>query len=154
MSVTIVVSLLLVCGVSIAVYIASTGVPRASEALELPLRDLMAFEERAAFLLITRSFDRRFLQFKKYRYGSAQGVELGFPNAKWSAPYFQRVTDECVRRGLDWKVARVGEARMEFLLVRFENAKLAAELARWILHSVFGCPESIKFRVRIELGAG
>lgn len=79
------------------------------------------------------------MQLKKYSdHREGCGIQLGFPKAKWSEPYFDAVWRVCERLGLDCFVGRLEPGEMQFLVVDFgTDVSRATECVRRILADVF-----------------
>ena len=122
--------------------------------------DLLPYLERllkrgygGSFMVIEEPDGPRFVQFAKYIKGGGNiGVELSFPRAAWSEPYFDEFEQYLLTSEIAFKRQAVQTPpTIEFLDVDFgrDTAK-AHEVAKAILAVVFKIPISTQLKVRFS----
>lgn len=115
--------------------------------IHVPIESLLKRGYDCGFLIIHISFSRRFLQLRKYiRSPGDYGVELGFPNAKWSSRYFHRVEALCKENAIEFRIERKAiDSPLEFLCVDFgKDHRAATQCVKLILIKIFGVTERHK----------
>ena len=145
--------LIAILGVLIAVFFwrAAKGAVRSMDSLSGPLSDLLKRGYNCGFLIIKIGYsNKRFLLLRKYINGPGNyGIQLAFPKAKWSLPYFDSVRSVCIGRHPTSCV--VDDGVLDFLYVDFgKDVSEATECIKEILREVFGVTESTKLFVKLE----
>jgi hypothetical protein len=105
------------------------------------------------FMVISERRSGRFVQLRKYVHRKGEfGLELGFPNAPWSATYYDRVLKLIEDDAIPVVVQPTNDAPVtEFLLADFgrDTERLASIVSR-IFYEIFDTPKDRRFRVKAE----
>ena len=129
------------------VIIGMKGVPRTLESIYGPMNDLLKRGYDGGFLLINISNTKRFLQVRKYINAPGKyGIELAFPKAPWSIPYFDSVCALCDRNGQPYTIAQDKfNGPLSFLYADFgKDVEKAFFMIREILIKTMGVSENDK----------
>lgn len=135
--------------------------PRQNEQMgEVGLSDL----QRCLEILLQRGYDlgfvvfeipgdQRFLEFSKYvRDQDNRGVQLDFPRAPWSEPYYEQVKSLLEGKGIAYQVEDTPDGPVrEFIQVDFaQDLGRAAATARDIFERVFRVDPAIRLSAEFE----
>jgi hypothetical protein len=102
-----------------------------------------------AFVAITHRPSERWIQFRKYIHAVGDyGLELAFPNAEWSRPYFQRLREQCEANRLPWRMVDETQGdTMTFLYVDCgRDAQASFDLGKSIFTQIFGVSLEEEYR--------
>lgn len=117
------------------------------------LETLLRRGHNKAFIIITDIPTDAFVQFAKYvRPEREIGLQLGFPRAPWSEPFYERLQAFLERHEIAFSVQPTGrEPVTEMLHVDCQrDVERALFLVERIFREVFDVPASRTFRVRGE----
>ncbi len=97
-------------------------------------------------LIIEHVSSERFVQFQKYVLSEKNfGIEMSFPNAKWSKSYFDDLVSYCSSNGHKYRIVD-GSNGMQFLDIDFGTDELSAfRFAGHVFENVFGHTETEKY---------
>jgi hypothetical protein len=129
------------------------GPSHSLETLEQPIRDLLKRGFDGGFLIIDISRTKFFIQFRKYINAPGDyGIELCFPNAKWSSQFFEKLKNFCTKEGIEYSIANKNtDGQLEFIYVDFEtDYQKAHSYVKKIVLEVFELDENVKIFVRLE----
>jgi hypothetical protein len=121
--------------------------------LEGPIRGLLKQGYDGGLLTLTVSRSRKSLQLVKYIRGPGNyGIELVFPRAKWSEPYYLKLRQLCEREGVSHHLMATATAQVsELLFVDFgKDACLACSFTCKALSEVLGVAEDRRLYYRLE----
>ena len=103
-----------------------------------------------ATVILTDRKSGRFIQFRKYINAPAEfGMEMHFPRAEWSQPFYRGVQDVLQRHKVEFARVPLTDAPIvEVIHADFgRNADIAAQVTCDIVREVFGLPAvSLDFR--------
>lgn len=147
----ITIAVFIAVAIGCLVFIASKGIPRKVSQLERPLSDLLMLETKTGFLIIDHKKSEKFVQFEKYTYNrDLFGIELSFPDVKWSKPYIEKLKSYCQAEGIEFDLTR-GSDGTEFLVVDYKkDVKGAYRDLRYIILNIFNLSEEDKFYTLLE----
>jgi hypothetical protein len=118
-----------------------------------PISDLLRRGYNGAFLVIDVSHTKYFLQLRKYISAPGEyGIELFFPNAKWSINFFNKLIDLCENEKIRYSLTKKNDnEQLEFLCIDFaKNSHDAYSFIKRILLEVFEVNEDTKLFIRLE----
>lgn len=150
---TWILGLLVIICVAFLVLKGIKGPAHSLETLERPIKDLLKRGYDGGFLMIDVSRSKYFIQLRKYiNEPGKYGIELCFPNAKWSAKYFEKLTDFCIKESIDYLITEENKnGPLEFLYIDFDkDVQKAHKYIKKILIELFGFDENVKLYVRLE----
>jgi len=135
--------------------------PRPREHMEeIGLGDLARFVsmllERGydlGFLVFELPGDERFVEFSKHmREGALQGIQLDFPLAPWSEPYYDQVKSLLESRRVPYVVEDTPDGPVrEFIQVDFgQDVNAAAAMAKEIFERVFRVDPGVRLTADME----
>jgi len=130
------------------------GVVRHLDYIDKSLNELLRRGYDNGFLMIKLSYTRKFIQIRKYITSPGEyGIQLAFPKAKWSLPYFHDVERLC--RSIKSANCCIDDAGgMDFLYMDFGQDVVNADVCiRRILVEIFGVTQSTKLFVTLEKAA-
>lgn len=125
---------------------------RAIAGMEDQLKRLLKSGLHCGFMVWQDPESDRFIQFRKLIYGKSDyGIELSFPKAPWSQPYFPHVEAYCRENGAPYRIEQTGsEPVTEFLCVDFgHDVERAKEIGETIWTRIFGLPATAPCKMEI-----
>ena len=125
------------------------GLERSMAVLDKALQDLLTLGYDDGFLTINIAYTRKYIQFKKYvRSQNEYGIELLFPNVKWSHNYFMKLQSLCKRNKIQFLIKK--RDSIEFLCIDYgQDINLAHSFVKKIFVEVFELDKHAKFFVRL-----
>ena len=146
---------ILIGGLSLIVFIifligVKKGLERTIEQTKGSINDLLKRGFDGGFLIITVAYTKKFIQFRKYiKSPGKYGIELCFPNAKWSHPYCMKLRSYCLENKIEFYVEQNNP--LVFLCTDFKrDVDLAHDFVKIILTEIFDFKESIRLFVRLH----
>ncbi|MDD2601165.1 MAG: hypothetical protein PHO37_18400 [Kiritimatiellae bacterium] len=140
--------------VSCFIWHASRGVVRNLECIEAALNELLRRGYDCGFLVIKVSYSTKFVQIRKYiTCPGKYGIQLAFPNARWSKKYFPRIIQIC--NSYDTNRCRIDyTGELEFLYFDFgKDLKQASQCVKQILVDAFSVTCKTKLFIKLENAA-
>jgi hypothetical protein len=120
------------------------------EGVERGLRLLLKRGYDGAFAIVTEPTTQRFIQFRKFIGPSGtMGIQMHFPRAPWSEPFYSDISELVQRRGVSAQRTVVqGTPVAEFLEADFGvDVALAAAVVDDVLTHIFKTPKApLQFR--------
>jgi len=132
---------------------ASKGPAHSIESIESPIQGQLKQGYDGGFLIINISRSKNFLQLRKYINAPGDfGIELCFPNAKWSSQFFEKLKNLCIKSIIDYSITKEDPSGpLEFLYIDFgKDAHKAHEHVKKILLEIFELDENAKLFARLE----
>lgn len=124
------------------------------ESIRQGISDLLLRGFNDGFLLIDMAGKKYFLQLRKYvRQSGEYGIELAFPNATWSSPFFKKTIALCDEYEQIYVLERekMDKSEMEFLYVDFgKDVDRAHCFVKQVFLEVFDVEEDVRLFVRLE----
>ena len=149
----IILSAIIVTGLALMVWRASKGPSLNLETIQWAINGLLRQGYNGGFLIINIGYSKKFLQLRKYIYAPGNyGIELAFPNAKWSEQLFPKFADFCKQSGIIYSVViEPAVEPLEFLRIDFgKDVAKAREIIKGIILKVFELDESVHLFARLE----
>jgi len=148
-----ILGLLVVICIALLIVRGIKGPTHSLETLEMPIRDLLKRGYDGGFLIIDVSRSKYFIQLRKYiNEPGLYGIELCFPNAKWSAKYFDELIDFCIKEGINYIITKENtNGPLEFLYIDFEkDVHKAHRYIKKIFIELLGVNENVRLFARLE----
>jgi hypothetical protein len=149
----IIIGLIAVIVICLILWRGPKGPTHTLESIESPIGDLLRRGFNGGFLIIDLCCPKYFLQLRKYiRSPGNYGIELCFPNAKWSERLFVKLSDFCNSAGIVYTISKENsDNSIEFLHVDFGRDIIKAHnIIKNIILKVFELDEGVKIFVRLE----
>ena len=146
--------------VAIALFFAwaTRGLPHTLETLEPAVRALLRQGYDGGFLTIDVAHEKKFVQLRKYIHSRGNyGIELGFPQAEWSAEYYTKLRELCDDESMSYRVSRASgtDDPLEFLFVDFgKDYSEATIFVRRVLKEVMDVPSEARLYCKHANGTG
>ena len=140
-------------GATLVVLRLAKGPAYTLETLGGPIRGLLKQGYNGGFLLIDVARSQKFVQLRKYiEKPGIYGIELGFPRAHWSEPYYEKLKSVCESDRIRYREDRGGASDpLDFLFVDFgKDATAATEFVRRVFTDVMNVPIGRRFYCRLE----
>jgi len=140
-------------GLSLIIWRGAKGPAHTLKTIEIPIQDLLRRGYHNGFLVINIHRSKYFIQVKKYIYNPGNyGIQLSFPNAKWSAQIFPKLYNFFKDSGIECSIGNeMADEPLEFLHVDFgKDVAKAHNTIKDIILKVFEFDDNIKFFVRLE----
>lgn len=146
-----VVAVAILAAVSFWVYLATLGVPRTDSELREALDSMRSRERSKGFLLVQKPFTSHFVQIAQYTSAGGPGLEIAFPEAKWSSPFVPAVVRLAASRGIT-HFSKMDEAGiMRFVILQFGSDLDQLEaFIQCLLRDVLGHNAMTRYRVRVD----
>ena len=111
----------------------------------------------SAFMIIKSKKDKKFLQFSKHIIKINEvDLELGFPLASWSQPYYEKLHDVLKKENIDYLIIpKKNDKELEFTDVNCkDNIEFCIKLVEIIFIQVFDYDkEDLVFNITLENGS-
>jgi hypothetical protein len=148
-----IVGLVVLACLGILVLRGMKGPAHSLESLERPIKDLLKRGYDGGFLVIDISRSKYFIQLRKYiNTPGDYGIELCFPNAKWSSQFFDKLIAFCIKEGIEYSIAKESaNGSLEFLYIDFDkDSNRAHNYVKKILQEIFELDVNTKLFIRLE----
>ncbi len=128
------------------------GIPKPVDSLPIILTDLLRRGYHHGFLIINLPYSKKFLQVRKYINKPGEyGIELAFPNSKWSFDYFLKVEKFCIDQSINY--LKLQDGILEFLYIDFKkDIEYASKTIKDLLKILYGVDEGGKILIRLGNG--
>jgi hypothetical protein len=148
-----IIGILVISCVAFFVWRGVKGPAHTLETIEKPIKDLLKRGYDGGFLILSVSRSKCFVQLRKYiKESGLYGIELCFPNANWSAQYFEALIDFCIREDIEYLIAKENtDGPLEFLYIDFNrDIQKAHRYIKKIFKEILGVDENVKLYSRLE----
>jgi hypothetical protein len=148
------IGIIFIIFIGLLIFRCAKGPAYTLSSIELPIKGLLKQGYDGGFLIITISYSKKFIQLRKYiNSPGVYGIEMHFPNAKWSSELFEKMKNYCERYSVDYSILidYAKNKEMEFICVDFKkNAKKAHDFVKGILRESFRVGKNVKLFTRLE----
>jgi hypothetical protein len=134
-------------------YLASKGRRYSLEELRRPVIDLLTRGYDQGLLTIQHTRSSHFVQFRKYvRAPNDNGIELVFPESRWSQSYFGRFHQRLVSEGISFGIAQERDDNpMRFLYIDLgKNIDQSMHVLTILCNDVFAFNADDRFYVLLQ----
>lgn len=149
---TLIIFAIVVC-IVLVIRRAAKGPTYTLKTVERPVKDLLKRGYNGGFLIIDIHRSKYFLQLRKYIHcPGIYGIELDFPNAKWSVHMFPKLIDYCEHHNISYRIGKeIADKPLEFLRIGFgKDADKAYKIITDIILQVFNLDEDVKLYAALE----
>lgn len=123
------------------------------ESISRAIRDLLKRGFDCGFLIISISGTKNFIQLRKYITSSGNfGIKLFFPNANWSADYYEKLKTKCINEKMKYSIVKKEQDNeLEFIKVDFKkDSNNAHEFVKEVILEIFEVSDTVKLYVKLE----